>query len=63
MQSGTGVQAGDLEAEDEFDYVKYAEQKAMLFYWDMVTLGLVTEDELKEWSGNSEVIGRLKKLP
>lgn len=48
---------------EEFDYVKYAEQKAMLFWGDMVGLGVVSEEEVKEWSGAEDVKGKLKWLP
>ncbi|KAK6346236.1 hypothetical protein TWF730_010565 [Orbilia blumenaviensis] len=51
------------EEEDEFDYVKYAEQKAMLFWGDMVGLGVVSEEEVKEWSGADDVKSKLKWLP
>ncbi|EGX46694.1 hypothetical protein AOL_s00097g442 [Orbilia oligospora ATCC 24927] len=48
---------------DEFDYVKYAEQKAMVFWGDMVGLGVVSEDEVKEWSGVENLKNKLKWLP
>ncbi|KAK6524834.1 hypothetical protein TWF281_011732 [Arthrobotrys megalospora] len=48
---------------EEFDYVKYAEQKAMVFWGDMVGLGVVSEEEVKEWSGAEDVKGKLKWLP
>ncbi|KAK6540063.1 hypothetical protein TWF694_008893 [Orbilia ellipsospora] len=51
------------EEEEEFDYVKYAEQKAMVVWGDFVGLGIVSEDELKEWSGLTDLKAKLKWLP
>lgn len=56
-----GSEAGE-EAE-EFDYIKYAEQKVMCFWGDMIGLGIVSEDELKEWSGIADIKPALKWLP
>ncbi|KAF3920020.1 hypothetical protein ABW21_db0203464 [Orbilia brochopaga] len=55
---GVGVEDGD-----EFDYVKYAEQKAMVFWGDLVALGVVKEEEVREWSGGKDLRAMLKWLP
>ncbi|KAJ6263584.1 hypothetical protein Dda_2152 [Drechslerella dactyloides] len=56
---------GDEGVEDaeEFDYIKYAEQKAMVMWGDLVSLGVVKEEEVREWSGVQDVKGKLKWLP
>jgi choline kinase len=43
------------EGEAEFDYLAYAQDRAMFFWGDMVTLGLVTREELPE-----KLVRRLK---
>ncbi|KAF3933571.1 hypothetical protein ABW19_dt0204304 [Dactylella cylindrospora] len=50
------------EDDDDFDYIKYAEQKAMVFWADMILLGIVTEEEVKGWSGKENVKEKLKWL-
>ncbi|KAK6497571.1 hypothetical protein TWF481_011978 [Arthrobotrys musiformis] len=55
-----------LKSEDdgeEFDYVKYAEQKAMVVWGDLIGLGVVSEEEVREWSGVEDLKGGLKWLP
>lgn len=39
---------GDSEDENEFDYLSYAQERAMLFWGDCLQMGLVHEDELPE---------------
>ncbi|EPS41268.1 hypothetical protein H072_4834 [Dactylellina haptotyla CBS 200.50] len=65
-----GIEGGDdmvslksEEDEEVFDYVKYAEQKAMVFWGDMIGLRVVSEEEVKAWSGREDVRSRLKWLP
>jgi choline kinase len=41
--------------EDEFDYLAYAQDRAMFFWGDVVGLGIVKEEELPK-----ELLGRLK---
>ncbi|KKY15846.1 putative choline kinase [Diplodia seriata] len=50
-----GSSSGAAEAEEEFDYLGYANDRAMFFWGDAVKLGIVKEDELPE-----EVRERLK---
>ena len=38
----------DEEAEDEFDYLGYAQERAMFFWGDVLQLGLVKREELPE---------------
>jgi len=45
----------DREAEEEFDYLAYAQDRAMFFWGDMVNLGLVKREELPD-----NLVGRLK---
>jgi len=64
LANGTGTQVGELaEEEDNFDYLRYAEQKAMIFWGDMLMLGLVKEEELREWAGGvQDIKSRIKML-
>lgn len=39
---------GDEEDEDEFDYLAYAQERAMFFWGDCLQLGIVKEEELPE---------------
>ncbi|CZR51492.1 related to choline kinase [Phialocephala subalpina] len=57
LAAGESVkEAGELEdEEDEFDYLAYAQDRAMFFWGDVVGLGLVKKEELPE-----EVRGRLR---
>ncbi len=41
-------EAGDEEEEAEFDYLGYAQERAMFFWGDVVQLGLVKREELPE---------------
>jgi choline kinase len=41
--------------EDEFDYLAYAQDRAMFFWGDIVGLGIVKKEELPK-----ELLGRLK---
>jgi choline kinase len=45
----------DGEEKEEFDYLAYAQDRAMFFWGDMVALGLVRREELPE-----ELVRRLK---
>ena len=45
----------DGEEGEEFDYLAYAQDRAMFFWGDMVNLGLVRREELPE-----ELVRRLK---
>ncbi|PWW79803.1 kinase-like protein [Tuber magnatum] len=45
FEDGKGVGGED---EDEFDYLGYAQQRALLFWGDMLTLGIMTPEELGE---------------
>jgi choline kinase len=52
LDAGDGENAGheaeeDMEA-DEFDYLSYAQDRAMFFWGDCVRLGLVKAEELPE---------------
>ncbi|KAL9621656.1 MAG: hypothetical protein Q9160_003908 [Pyrenula sp. 1 TL-2023] len=42
--------------EDGFDYLAYAQERVLLFWGDVISLGIVTEAEVKEWmcSGANE---------
>jgi choline kinase len=46
------------EDDDEFDYLGYAQERAMFFWGDVVALGLVKREELPEG-----LRGRLKVVP
>ncbi|OQV06376.1 hypothetical protein CLAIMM_10947 [Cladophialophora immunda] len=50
-------EAGE-EPEDEFDYLAYAQERAMFFWGDCLRLGLVTEAELPE-----DLVQRVKLVP
>jgi choline kinase len=39
---------GDEEGEDEFDYLAYAQERAMFFWGDCLQLGIVKEEDLPE---------------
>lgn len=41
-----GVEVPPEEDEEEFDYLGYAQERAMFFWGDLVALGLVRKDEL-----------------
>lgn len=45
------------EGEDEFDYLGYAQQRALLFWGDILTLGIMTPEEVGE-----EVVGKAKVI-
>jgi len=45
------------EAEDEFDYLGYAQQRALLFWGDMLALGVMTPEEVGE-----EVVEKAKVI-
>jgi choline kinase len=40
------VEAQAEEGEEEFDYLGYAQERAWFFWGDVVSLGLVTKEEL-----------------
>lgn len=40
---------GDSDGEEGFDYLAYAQERALLFWGDVINLGIVTEGEVKEW--------------
>ncbi|KAL1296745.1 hypothetical protein AAFC00_000215 [Neodothiora populina] len=42
------VEENDEEAEEEFDYLRYARDRAMFFWGDAIKLGFVKEEELPE---------------
>ncbi|KAK6352997.1 hypothetical protein TWF696_004986 [Orbilia brochopaga] len=64
VQANIGEEGDEgVEDGDEFDYIKYAEQKAMLVWGDLVSLGVVREEEVCEWSGVQDLKGTLKWLP
>ena len=46
------------EAEDEFDYLGYAQHRAMFFWADALQQGLVKAEELPE-----DLLGKVKKVP
>ncbi len=46
VQAGRAEEAGDGEEEEEFDYLAYAQERAMFFWGDCVELGLVKREEL-----------------
>lgn len=48
-------EGGDEEEEEEFDYLGYAQDRAMFFWGDVLQLGLVKREELSE-----ELGGRVK---
>ncbi len=48
---------GDAEAEEDFDYLSYAQERALFFWGDVLALGLVGEEELPR-----EVRDRCKML-
>ena len=60
--NGGEEKEGEEEEEDEFDYIKYAEQKAMIFWGDMLIHGLVSEEELADWSGTADFKAKIKSL-
>jgi choline kinase len=61
LLSGDNITTHELEVldgeeeEEEFDYLAYAQDRAMFFWGDMVSLGLVKKEELPE-----ELVRRLK---
>ncbi len=55
----SGQNANEVTDEDEeFDYLGYAQERAMFFWGDVVSLGLVKKEELPEG-----LRGRLKVVP
>lgn len=61
LLSGTdihAVEAAVLDEDEEFDYLGYAQERAMFFWGDIVALGLVKKEELPEG-----LRGRLKVVP
>jgi choline kinase len=44
------------EVDDEFDYLSYAQDRALFFWADVLTMGLVREDELP-----AELLPQVKK--
>lgn len=50
--------AEPMEADEEFDYLGYAQHRAMFFWADAIRLGIVKAEELPE-----EVQGKLKSVP
>ncbi|KAI9741777.1 MAG: hypothetical protein M1834_000163 [Cirrosporium novae-zelandiae] len=46
------------EGEEEFDYLGYAQERAMFFWGDVLSLGIVKEDELP-----SDLLPKLKMVP
>jgi len=57
LLSGQNVD-GITDEDEGFDYLGYAKERAMFFWGDMVTLGLVKKEELPE-----ELRRRLKIVP
>lgn len=45
-RQGEGDENGE---EDGFDYLAYAQERVLLFWGDVISLGIVTETEVKEW--------------
>ena len=59
QQQSEGVNGSDQgEAEDEFDYLGYAQHRAMFFWADAIQIGLVKEEELPE-----DLRGKVKRVP
>lgn len=50
--------AGDKDNEDEFNYLGYAQQRALMFWGDMLMLGLVKHEDADEFVlGNAKRVG------
>ncbi|KAF3926818.1 hypothetical protein ABW20_dc0101333 [Dactylellina cionopaga] len=60
---GDTVSVASAEEGEEFDYVKYAEQKAMVVWADFIGLEIVSKAEVSEWSGVEDLKTKLKWLP
>jgi len=51
LLAGEGIKEAEAEAgdeEDEFDYLGYAQDRAMFFWGDVLSLGIVKKEELPE---------------
>lgn len=53
-----GEDRRDAEEHEEFDYLAYAQERAMFFWGDVLTLGLVKEEELPK-----EMLRKVKVVP
>ncbi|KIX07920.1 uncharacterized protein Z518_02574 [Rhinocladiella mackenziei CBS 650.93] len=54
----TDNESAEIVGEDEFDYLAYAHDRAMFFWGDCLTMGIVKEDELPE-----NLMKRVKIVP
>jgi choline kinase len=48
LQGDSVKEADQLDDEDEFDYLAYAQDRALFFWGDMVSIGIVKREELTE---------------
>ena len=51
----SGEEVADEEGEEEFDYLGYAQERALLFWGDVLQMGIVKREELPE-----ELLDRVK---
>lgn len=54
----TPEEGEEEEEEEAFDYLGYAQQRALLFWGDMLELGIVCENEIPELVGRAKRVGR-----
>jgi choline kinase len=51
----------DLDDEEEFDYLAYAQERALFFWGDVLEAGVVKEDMVKGWMGG-DMWARVKRV-
>lgn len=56
-QESAGTAEEEAEAEEEFDYLSYARERAMFFWGDMLQLGLATREEVGAAAKDVKVVG------
>jgi choline kinase len=57
-ETATTTEEGEHEEDEEFDYLGYAQHRALFFWGDMLQLGLVKEEDVPE-----ELRAKIKVVP